>query len=176
MAFKESTTISYTPEQVFQGLISRDFHVYASDAFRADLDEFSAVPSDPEDAETVSVNIQRTVDGEDFAHKLPSAVQRFVKGRVEIEQSEAWSAAGDDGARDANATIKVPLAKATATATIKLYPVEDGSGTVVETEGSVSSTIPLVGSKIAQMAEPQVGKLLNGLTKQLEAWLKEHQA
>lgn len=174
MAFNETTTISYTPEQVFSGLTNRDFHVYASDAFRADLDEFSVMPSEPAAADTVSVNIQRTVNGEDFAHKLPSAVQRFAKGRVSIEQTEAWSAAADDGARDANATIKVPMVKATATATIKLYPTEDGSGTVVETEGSAKSTIPLVGSKIAQMAEPQVGKLLNGLTKKLDVWLKEH--
>lgn len=174
MAFNESTTIAYTPEQVFKGLTSRDFHVYASDAFRADLNEFSAVPSEPAAHDTVSVNIQRTVNGEDFSHKLPSAVQRFVKGRVEIEQAEAWSAAADDGSRDANVTIKVPLAKATATATIKLHPTEDGSGTVVITDGSVKSSIPLVGSKIAQMAEPQVGKMLNGLTTQLEAWLKQH--
>ncbi len=174
MAFNETTTISHTPEQVFSGLTSRDFHVYASDAFRADLDEFSVMPSEPAASDTVSLNIQRTVNGEDFAHKLPSAVQRFAKGRVAVEQIEAWSAAADDGARDANATIKVPMAKATATAKIKLYPTEDGSGTVVETEGSVKSTIPLVGSKIAQLAEPQVGKLLNGLTKKLDAWLKEH--
>ena len=174
MAFQETTTIPYTPEQVFGGLTNRDFHVYAADAFRADLDEFSVMPHEPAASDTVSVNIQRTVNGEDFANKLPSAVQRFAKGRISIEQAEAWSAAGDDGARDANATIKVPMVKATATATIKLYPTEDGAGTVVDTEGSVRSTIPLVGSKIAQLAEPQVGKLLTGLTKKLEAWLKEH--
>src|SRR5699024_8393266 len=127
-------------------------HVYASDGFRADLDEFSVMPHEPTSDDTVSVNIQRTVNGEYCGHKLASDVQRFAKARVSIEQTEAWSAADDDGARDANATIKVPMIKATATAIIKLYPTEDGSGTVVETEGSVKSTIPLVGSKIAQMA------------------------
>lgn len=174
MAFNETTTIEFTPEQVFNGLISRDFQVYASDAFRADLDEFSVVPSEPAPEDTVSVNIQRTVNGEDFAEKLPSAVQRFVKGRVAIEQSESWSAAADDGSRDANVKIKVAIAKATATATIKIFPAKSGSATVVETEGSVDSSIPLVGSKIAQLAEPQVGKLLSGLTDKLEAWLGEH--
>lgn len=174
MAFNETTTISYSPEQVFKGLVSRDFQVYAADAFRADLDEFSVVPSEPAANDTVAVNIQRTVNGEDFAQKLPSAVQRFVKGRVSIEQNEAWSAAAEDGSRDANVTIKVPVAKATATATIKLFPAKGGTATVVETEGSVKSSIPLAGSKIAKLAEPQVGKLLNGLTQKLEAWLKEH--
>ena len=174
MAFNETTTISYTPEQVFHGLINRDFQVYASNAFRADLDEFSVVPAQPAAADTVTVEIKRTVNGEDFAQKLPSAVQRFAKGRVTIDQQEAWSAAAEDGSRDANVTIKVSMVKATATATIKLFPAKGGTATVVETEGSVKSSIPLVGSKIAQLAEPQVGKLLNGLTEKLEAWLKEH--
>lgn len=174
MSFKESTTVSYTPKQVFEGLINRDFQLYVSDGLDANIDEFSVAPSEPAPEDTVAVTIHRSVEGEQIADRLPSAVQRFVKGRVNIEQAEAWSAAGDDGSRDANITIKVPLAKATGTATIKLYPTEDGSGTVVDIEGSVKSAIPLMGSKIAQMAEPQVGKLLTGMTTKLGAWLKEH--
>src|SRR5690625_3269531 len=86
MAFDETTTISHPPEQVFSGLLNRDFHIYASDAFRAELNEFSAKPSQPASSDTVSVNIQRTVDGEDVAPRLPSAVQRFAKGRIQINQ------------------------------------------------------------------------------------------
>lgn len=174
MAFEESTTISHTPQQVFNGLISRDFQVYVSDSLNANVDEFSAVPSEPAADDTVAVTIKRSIDGEEIAHRLPSAVQRFVKGQVRIEQAEAWSAAADDGARNANVTLKVPLAKATGTATIKLYPTEDGSGTIVDIAGSVKSSIPLMGSKIAQLAEPQVGKMLTGMTTKLDAWLKEH--
>lgn len=175
MAFKETTTIiSYTPEQVFYGLISHDFQLYVSDSVNAKVEEFSVVPEEPEMDETVQVNIKRTIDGDQFAHKLPSAVQRFASGDVNIEQAEAWTAAGDDGRRDADVTIKVPVAKATGTAVFRLYPTEDGSGTVVDVEGSVKSSIPLVGSKIAQMAEPEVGKMLSSMTSQLGAWLKEH--
>src|SRR5699024_5942419 len=122
---------------------------------------------------TVSVNIQRTVDGEDVAPRLPSAIQRFAKGRIQITQDEAWSAAAEDGSRDANVTIKVPVAKATAAATIKLSATEHGTGTGVQPECSAKSSIPLLGPKIAQMAEPQVGKLLNGLTMKLDSWLKK---
>src|SRR5699024_284296 len=173
MAFDETTTISHPPEQVFSGLMNHDFHIYASDAFLAELNEFSTNSSQPAPSYTVSVNIQRTVNGEDVATRLPSAIQRFAKGKIQIHQDEAWSAAAEDGSRDANVTIKVPVAKATATATINLSPTEDGTATVVKTEGSVQSSIPLVGSKIAQMAEPQVGKLLNGLTVRLDTWLKK---
>src|SRR5699024_6332294 len=146
---------------------------YASDAFRAERNEFSAKRSEPASCDTVSVNIQRTVDAENFAPRLPSPIQRFAKGGTQINHHAASSAVAQDGRVDANVTIKVPVAKATATATIKLSATEDGTGTVVKTEGSVKSSIPLLGSKIAQMAEPQVGKLLNGLTMKLDSWLKK---
>src|SRR5699024_12252839 len=107
------------------------------------------------------------------APRLPSAIQRFAKGRIQINQDEAWSAAAEDGSRDANVTIKVPVAKATATATIKLSATEDGTGTVVQTEGSVKSSIPLLGSKIARKAEPQVDKLLNRHTIKRANWSKK---
>ncbi len=174
MAFTESTTISHPPQRVFEGLISQDFQKHASKDFNASVDEFTVVPPQPAASDTVSVTIHRSVEGDVVAKRLPSAVQRFVKGRVNIEQSEAWSGAAEDGSRDANLTIKVPMAKATGTATIKLFPTADGTGTTVDVSGSLKSSIPLMGSKIAQMAEPQVGRLLTGMTKKLDDWLKQH--
>ena len=174
MAFQESTTVSHPPQQVFEGLISRDFQEHVAEGYQAKIDQYMVTPAQPTASDTVHVTIHRSLDGEQIASRLPSAVQRFAKGHVQIEQSEAWSAAAADGARDANVTIKVPLAKATGTATIKLAPTADGTGTVVDIAGSVESKIPLMGSKIAQMAEPQVGKLLTGMTSKLDAWLKQH--
>ncbi|GAA4471214.1 hypothetical protein GCM10023190_00070 [Enteractinococcus fodinae] len=174
MAFNESTTISHPPQRVFEGLISQDFQQHVAEEFNASVDKFTVVPPQPAASDTVSVTIHRSVNGEQVAQRLPSAVQRFVKGRVNIEQSEAWSAASGDGARDANVTIKVPMAKATGTATIKLAPTADGTGTTVNVSGSLKSSIPLMGSKIAQMAEPQVGKMLTEMNKKLDAWLTQH--
>lgn len=173
MAFTESTTISHPPQDVFAGLISQDFQTWVAQEFNASVDKFTVVPAQPAASDTVSVTIHRSIDGEQIAHKLPSAVQRFAKGRINIKQSEAWSGEGEHGERDANVTIKVPIAKATGTATIKLVPHADGQGTTVEISGSLKSSIPLMGSKIAQMAEPQVGKLLTGMTEKLDAWLKK---
>src|SRR5699024_8345365 len=136
MAFDETTTISHPPEKVFSGLLNRAFHIYASDAFRAELNEFSAKPSQPASSDTVSVNIQRTVDGEDVAPRLPSAIQRFAKGRIQIKQDEASSAAAQDGSLAANVTIMLPVAKATATTTINLSATEEETGTVVKTQVS----------------------------------------
>lgn len=174
MAFQESTIVSHPPQKVFEGLINREFQQHVSDGFRADIDQFLVTPAQPTASDTVNVTIHRSIDGEQIVNRLPSAVQRFVKGRVQIEQQEAWSAAGDDGSRSANVTIKVPLAKATGTATIKLTPTDDETGTVVEIAGSVDSKIPFMGSKIAQMAEPQVGKMLTGMTSKLDSWLNQH--
>lgn len=174
MAFQESTTVSHPPHRVFEGLISRDFQQHVAEEFRASVDQFMVTPAQPTASDTVHVTIHRSVDGEQIVNRLPAAVQRFVKGRVQIEQSEAWSAASDDGSRNANVTLKVPLAKATGTATIKLTPTDDKTGTVVDVAGSVESKIPFMGSKIAQMAEPQVGKTLTGMTSKLDAWLKQH--
>lgn len=174
MAFQESTTVSHPPQKVFEGMISRDFQEHVSNEFNASIDQFTVTPPQPAASDTVNVTIQRGLDGSQIADRLPSAVQRFAKGRVQIEQSEAWSAAGEDGSRTANVTIKVPLAKATGTATIKLTPTDDKTGTVVDVAGSVESKIPFMGSKIAQMAEPQVGKMLTEMTSKLDAWLTQH--
>lgn len=174
MAFNESTTISHPPQRVFAGLISKDFQVNATEKLHAQVDQFTVVPPQPATSDTVSVTIHRSVEGEKVVNRLPSAIQRFVKGRIKIEQSEAWSAAAEDGSRDANITIKVPMAKATGTATMKLVPTAAGTGTTVEVSGSLKSSIPLMGSKIAQMAEPQVGRLLTEMTKKLDAWLEQH--
>lgn len=174
MAFAESTTISHPPQRVFEGLINREFQQHVSDGLKARIENFQVAPAQPGAADTVTVTIARSMEGEQIAHRLPSAVQRFVKGTVAVEQQEAWSAAAADGARNANVTIKVPLAKATGTATIKLIPSADGASTTVETAGSVKSNIPLVGSKIAQLAEPQVGRILTTMTKKLDAWLTNH--
>ena len=174
MAFQESTTVSHPPQKVFEGLISRDFQQHVSEEFKATIDQFLVTPAQPTASDPVNVTIQRSLDGSQIADRLPSAVQRFAKGQVQIEQTEAWSAAGEDGSRNANVTIKVPLAKATGTATIKLAPTADNAGTVVDIAGSVASKIPLMGSKIAQMAEPQVGKMLTTMTSKLDAWLNQH--
>src|SRR5699024_3564967 len=113
MAFTESTTISHPPQDVFAGLISQDFQTYVAQEFNASVDKFTVVPAQPAASDTVSVTIHRGIDGEQIAHKLPSAVQRFAKGRINIEQSEAWSGEGEHGERDASVNIEMPVAKVT---------------------------------------------------------------
>jgi hypothetical protein len=52
--------------------------------------------------------------------------------------------------------------------------VADGGSTRVELEGNVTSSVPFLGSKIADAAEPMVGKALNIQSQQAQAWLESH--
>ena len=82
-------------------------------------------------SDTAQVTIHRSIDGEQIANRLPSAVQRFVKGRVKLNSQKR----GRQLAMTVHAipmTIKVPLAKATGTANDQTDPTDDETGTVVE--------------------------------------------
>ena len=50
----------------------------------------------------------------------------------------------------------------------------DGGSTRIELEGTVTSSVPLLGGKIADAAEPMVGKALNIQSTQAQAWLESH--
>ncbi|MCU1539683.1 MAG: proteinase inhibitor cystatin, partial [Arthrobacter sp.] len=40
--------------------------------------------------------------------------------------------------------------------------------------GTVTSSVPFLGGKIAEAAEPMVGKALNIQAQQAQAWLESH--
>ena len=44
----------------------------------------------------------------------------------------------------------------------------------IELEGTVTSSVPFLGGKIAEAAEPMVGKALNIQSTQAQAWLESH--
>jgi hypothetical protein len=44
----------------------------------------------------------------------------------------------------------------------------------VELEGNVTSSVPFLGGKIADVAEPMVAKALNIQSQQAQAWLESH--
>ena len=52
--------------------------------------------------------------------------------------------------------------------------VSEGGSTRVELEGDVTSSVPFLGGKIADAAEPMVGKALNLQSQQAQAWLESH--
>ncbi|MFP3571073.1 DUF2505 domain-containing protein, partial [Paraburkholderia sp. SIMBA_030] len=81
--------------------------------------------------------------------------------------NEQWEAPAADGSRSSNIALKVSGAPLDVKAVQRL--VADGTGTRIELEGTVSSSVPFLGGKIADAAEPMVGKALNIQSQQAEA-------
>ena len=166
MAFKESTTIAHPPADVFTALASEDFNRKVTEGLGGQLVAFErqGEPSGP-----VSVTMVRSVP----VHRLPEAVQKFagkfLGDKLSVEQQENWSAPAADGSRTGQLVLTVTAAKVTATAEQRLVPT--GTGTDVQVDGYVSCRIPLVGSKLAQAAEPRVGKVLARQSREVTSWL-----
>ncbi|WFP17444.1 DUF2505 domain-containing protein [Citricoccus muralis] len=164
MAFTESTELPFPVEEVFAVLTDEAFNRSVSESLGGELTEFSATPQGGDGATLVSMT--RTVP----AAKLPEMAKRFVKGQISVQQQDQWSTASAEGARTASMTVTVPAGKVTADVTQVLEPTE--KGTRITVSGSVTCGIPFAGAKIAQFAEPQVGRVVNRQAREVKAWIQ----
>lgn len=168
MAFKESTTVAHPPADVFAALVDEAFNRKVTEGLGGTLVAFER---QGELTGPVSVTMVRSVP----VNRLPEAVQKFagkfLGDKLSLEQHETWSAPGEDGSRTGQLVVTVAAAKTSATAEQLLLPTDDGSE--VRVTGAVECRIPLVGSKIAQAAEPRVGKVLGRQAREVAAWLKQ---
>lgn len=168
MAFKESTTISHQPAEVFTALVDEAFNRKVTEGLGGALVAFER---QGELTGPVSVTMVRSVP----VNRLPDAVQKFagkfLGDKLSLEQQETWSAPAADGSRTGQLVVTVAAAKTTATAEQLLLPTKGGSE--VRVTGAVECRIPLVGSKLAQAAEPKVGKVLGRQAREVAAWLEQ---
>ncbi|MBB5748109.1 DUF2505 domain-containing protein [Micrococcus sp. TA1] len=166
MAFKESTTIAHPPADVFTALASEEFNRKVTEGLGGQLVAFErqGEPTGP-----VSVTMLRSVP----VHRLPETVQKFagkfLGDKLSVEQQENWSAPAADGSRTGQLLLSVTAVKVTATAEQRLVPTE--TGTDVQVDGYVECRIPLVGGKLAEAAEPRVGKVLARQSREVTDWL-----
>ncbi|NUL48820.1 DUF2505 domain-containing protein [Cellulosimicrobium funkei] len=169
MAFKESTTISHPPADVFTALVDEAFNRKVTEGLGGALVAFER---QGELTGPVSVTMVRSVP----VNRLPDAVQKFagkfLGDKLSLEQHETWSAPAADGSRTGQLVVTVAAAKTTATAEQLLLPT-DGGGSEVRVTGAVECRIPLVGGKIAQTAEPRVGKVLGRQAREVASWLAQ---
>ncbi|WP_426998657.1 DUF2505 domain-containing protein [Pseudarthrobacter sp. N5] len=165
MALSASTTLPHSVESVAAVLINEDFQRHTSEVVGGTLESF-AVTGDVAGAfSTTSVRTLPTT-------RLPEIARKFVGESLTVTQVENWDAPAADGSRQSKISLTIAGAPIDVAAEQRL--VAEGSSTRMELAGTVTSSVPFLGSKIAQAAEPMVGKALNIQSQQAQAWLESH--
>lgn len=165
MALSASTTLPYPVDRVAATFVDEDFLRHTSEYVGGTLESFAI---DGDIAGAFTATIVRTLP----TTRLPEIARKFVGEKLTVTQTEKWEAPAADGSRASNISLKIAGAPLDVTAVQRL--VAEAGSTRVELEGSVSSSVPFLGGKIAEAAEPKVGKALNIQAQQAQAWLESH--
>lgn len=165
MALSASTTLPHSVDRVAAVFANEDFQRHTSELVGGTLESFKV---DGDVAGAFSTTSVRTLP----TTRLPEIARKFVGESLTVTQLEAWEAPAADGSRQSSISLKIAGAPLDVSAVQRL--IADGSSTRVELEGNVSSSVPFLGGKIAEAAEPMVGKALNIQSQQAQAWLESH--
>lgn len=165
MALSATTTLSHPVDSVAAVLVNEDFQRHVSQLVGGTLESFTV---DGDVAGAFSATSVRTLP----TTRLPEIARKFVGESLKVTQVENWDAPAADGSRQSNISLKVAGAPVDVTAVQQL--VADGGSTRVELAGNVTSSVPFLGGKIADAAEPMVAKALNLQAAQVQAWLESH--
>lgn len=165
MALSASTHLPHSVDRVTAVFVDEDFLRHTSKLVGGTLESFAV---DGDTAGAFSTTTVRTIP----TSRMPEMARKFVGDSLTVTQLEIWDAPAADGSRLSNITLKVSGAPLDVTAVQRL--VSDGGSTLIELEGTVTSSVPFLGGKIAEAAEPMVGKALNIQSTQARAWLESH--
>ncbi|MEH0110255.1 DUF2505 domain-containing protein [Tersicoccus sp. MR15.9] len=165
MSLTATATIDAPVETVIRAFADRGFAQYAGDAAGGSLEDFR-VDGDPAGAFTVMIS--RAVDDA----RIPDMAKAFIGGRLLLTQEEHWSAPAGEGGRTSDVVISFGSVPLKVTGTEQLTPTRDGCTLTVT--GDVTSGIPFLGGRIAQMAEPVIGKAVQHQADAVARWIKEH--
>ena len=165
MALSASTTLPHNVEAVAAVFVNEDFQRHTSELVGGTLESFTVDGDVSGPFSTTSVRTLPTT-------RLPEIARKFVGDTLKVTQLETWEAPAADGSRQSSISLKIAGAPLDVTAVQRL--VADGGSTRVELEGNVTSSVPFLGGKIADAAEPMVGKALNIQSQQAQAWLESH--
>jgi hypothetical protein len=165
MALSASTTLPHSVESVTAVFVNEDFLRHTSELVGGTLESFTV---DGDLAGAFNTTTVRTIP----TTRMPDLARKFVGESLKVTQLESWDAPAADGSRQSNISLKVAGAPLDVNAVQRL--VADGGSTRIELEGTVTSSVPLLGGKIADAAEPMVGKALNLQSAEAQAWLESH--
>lgn len=165
MSLSASTSLPHSVDRVAAVLVDEDFLRHISELVGGTLESFSL---EGDTAGAFSTTTVRTVP----TTRFPEMARKFVGETLKVTQLETWEAPGPDGSRQSNISLKVAGAPLDVNAVQRL--VSDGGGTRIDLEGTVTSSVPFLGGKIADAAAPMVGKALKIQSEQAQAWLESH--
>ncbi len=165
MALAASTTLSAPAQNVTDVFTNADFVKHVSETVGGELISFTI--SGPTTAAFTTQTV-RTLP----TTRMPDIVKKFVGATLTVTQDESWSAPAADGSRTNALTLTVAKAPVDISAVQKLSA--DGSSTLVELTGEVTSGVPFLGAKIASAAEPVIGRALNLQATLAQEWLNTH--
>ncbi|MBG0738356.1 DUF2505 domain-containing protein [Paeniglutamicibacter antarcticus] len=167
MALRATTTLSHPAQRVTAVFTDEDFIRSSTESIGGKLTSFERTGA----LETAfSTKTVRTLPTD----KLPELARKFVGSSITVSQLEDWSAPAADGSREIAVTLSVTGAPLTVTAVERI--LQQNSGSLVEVEGTVTSAVPFLGTKIVEAAEPMIGKALNLQATHAQKWLDEHRA
>lgn len=113
-----------------------------------------------------SLNIQVTVTGEvddaftvttsrvQATERVPEALKRFAGHGVTIRQVDIWQAPTSAGARIGSVAVQIAGLPIRFDGTMALEPTPHGC--IQSVEGNLSASIPLIGGRVEQAAEPAI--------------------
>jgi Protein of unknown function (DUF2505) len=151
------------PETVFAMLADEEFIVHKSTQ-SGSLDVSAGVVAD---GDGVRIHNRRVMPA-----KVPGFVKRFLGDTIPLDETQIWTAADEDGSREAQFTVDFDGQPISFSGTISLRP-QDG-GTAVETKGPIKCSVPLVGGRIEKFASEWISKYLNKEQRVGAQWLEDH--
>ncbi|MHA7141719.1 MULTISPECIES: DUF2505 domain-containing protein [unclassified Arthrobacter] len=163
MALNASTTLPYDAATVTGVFTDEAFLKHVSEHVGGTL---KSVTVDGDTAAAFTLTAVRTLP----TKRLPEMARKFVGDSLTVTQTEQWAAPLPDGSRVAKITMTVAGVPLTVDAEQRLVAVD--AATRVELTGTVSSSIPFMGAKIASAAEPMIGKALNLQASEASKWLE----
>lgn len=166
MALETETVISHGAEQILQAYTSRDFHEHLAGRVGSELISFG-VDGDPAGAVTVTSEQRMSVD------QLPDIAKKVIKGQVQVTVTETWSAPDADGSRRSDMDVAIHSAPVKATAAQVLHARGD-SVTLATVRGEVTTSVPLIGKKLASAAEPYMKKFVAVQAREVSAWISRN--
>jgi hypothetical protein len=160
MDLHRETTYAADPEAVFAMLVDEDFlrrRAEASHALSYDVDVTY-------NAGAATSKVRQSLPAE-----VPDFLRKLVGNTIELTETITWEQPEGDRSRAGRIEVAVANAPVSLKGTITLSLGSDGTRQVVDAE--LKASVPLIGRKIEEAAQPAVIAGIDGMQELGQQWL-----